>query len=73
MILQTYLQRTGKTETDFAREIGVAQSSVWRYVRGLRMPKPHILRRITLATDGAVTANDFILETELRSPAQRVA
>lgn len=73
MTLQAYLKLAGKTEAAFAREIGVYQSSVWRWVRGERTPNPQTLRRISVATEGAVTANDFILETELRSPGQRVA
>jgi transcriptional regulator with XRE-family HTH domain len=60
MILGDYLTTVGKTVADFAAEIGVHPNSLHRYMRGARLPKKKILRKISQATDGAVTANDFV-------------
>lgn len=61
-----------KTAAAFSREVGVGHWTVQRWIRGDRMPRPMHLARITLATGGKVTANDFVLQSELREHAVRV-
>ena len=41
-------------------EVSEGAVKKWRY--GERTPRPHQMARITAATDGQVTANDFMLE-----------
>ena len=60
MTLDCYLKKHGLTHTAFATRIGSTVQSVHRYVHGQRYPRPEIMRRIVEATDGAVTANDFL-------------
>ena len=43
----------------FAYKSGLSISAVSRLVRGERFPTPESMRRISLATDGKVKANDF--------------
>lgn len=58
MTLDDWLKRNNVTETAFAERIGSSQASVNRYRKG-RVPESAIMRRIIIATKGAVTANDF--------------
>lgn len=59
MELATYLDQNGTSLTDFAGKIGTTIEAVRKYKSKERMPKPDIMARITAATDGQVTANDF--------------
>ncbi len=59
MHIRAYLQKTRKTCTAFAKEIGVTHSAVVKYAGGKIIPRPPIMARIQKATDGAVMANDF--------------
>jgi transcriptional regulator with XRE-family HTH domain len=73
MNLRTFLEQTGISITDFAREIGVYPQAVHRYLRGERMPRPDVMRLILKATDGAVTADSFLLQLVLPKPRPRKA
>lgn len=57
-----WLQENGKTPAKFADEIGVAKSTVGRWVDPTIKVMPHRdhLQLIGAATRGAVTAHDFI-------------
>lgn len=59
MRLKDYIQNKGLTYEEFAQQIGVTETSVYRYVAGLYRPASYVLDRIKEATDGAVMANDF--------------
>lgn len=58
MRLEEYLASTGKTRAEFARQIGVKQFSVTRYLNG-RIPEPPVMSKIIEVTKGKVSANDF--------------
>ena len=58
MRLEEYLSETGLTRAEFARQIGVKQFSVSRYLNG-RVPEPSVMCKIIEATEGKVSANDF--------------
>lgn len=45
---------------DFAAEIGVSRQALHRYREGQRTPRPEIMVRIREASNGKVTANDFL-------------
>jgi predicted DNA-binding transcriptional regulator AlpA len=64
MRLRDYLaQRQGSRYAvygQFADEIGVQRSTIYRLCDGLYFPKLSTLTRIVERTDGAVTANDFL-------------
>jgi transcriptional regulator with XRE-family HTH domain len=60
MKLQHYLVSKETTQAEFARRIRVKPPTVCRYVKGERIPEPDVMRRIYAATDGNVTANDFM-------------
>jgi transcriptional regulator with XRE-family HTH domain len=60
MTLDQYLKQNGITETAFAAQIGVNQSSVNRMRKGLISPDILTLGRIVEATAGAVTLADFV-------------
>lgn len=63
MLLKTYLKDNGLTYAEFALEIEVATAkTVQRYAEHDRFPRTAILRRIEVATGGAVTAADFVPE-----------
>ena len=57
---------------DFAVLIGVDQSTISRIEGGKMWPDRETLEKITLATGGAVTANDF-LQIEIPAPSEAAA
>ena len=60
MRLSDYLQESGLSAAEFGRKAGITHRvTMSRYVRGLRIPRPDEMGRITAASEGAVTANDF--------------
>lgn len=61
MKLDDFMKAEGLDDAAMAARIGeVSEFAVkkWRY--GERMPRPGVMGRITSATHGQVTANDFI-------------
>lgn len=60
MTLTNWLLKTNTSDADFAERIGVSRQALWRYKVAGRIPKPEILARIAKATNGKVTANDFM-------------
>lgn len=64
MTLREWLDRNKVTVEVFADRIGTHHSSVSRYAGG-RMPRKEVLKRIKEATDGQVTADDFLDDDEV--------
>lgn len=60
MTLSDFLSQAGITERSFGDAIGVTQSAVSKYCKGLRRPRPTVVLAIMKATGGKVTANDFL-------------
>ena len=61
MKLDAYLRERGLTSAQFAKDAGlVGKQTVHHYRHGLRFPTAENLRRIYVATNGEVTANDFM-------------
>lgn len=60
MTLTSWLTKTNTSDADFAERIGVTRQALWRYKVAGRIPKPEIIARISRATNGKVTANDFM-------------
>lgn len=59
MKLETYLSEHGMTEAAFARELGVSQVTINRYVSNSRFPNPEMIERIFEATGKEVTVTDW--------------
>jgi transcriptional regulator with XRE-family HTH domain len=60
MQLATYLSQKAISDGDFAEAIGVTRQAVHRYKSGERFPERAVLQKISEATEGNVTANDFM-------------
>ena len=61
MKLKTYLETKGITAAAFGALVGVNnKQTISRYIRGDRFPPADMLLRIREATDGTVTADDFV-------------
>lgn len=60
MKLETYLKNNGMTDASFGAQVSLSQSQVSRIKRGVSWPTRDVLERITMATGGTVTANDFL-------------
>jgi transcriptional regulator with XRE-family HTH domain len=60
MTLTSWLSKSKTSDADFALRIGVTRQALWRYKFAGRIPKPEIIARISEATNGRVTANDFV-------------
>lgn len=59
MRIEEFVKKSKMKQEAFAEKIGVTQGALSRYVNGIRMPPPAIMRKIYVATNGAVTPNDF--------------
>jgi len=61
MKLDAYLRQAGLTSAQFAQIAGIgSKQTVHKYRHGLRFPSAENLKRIREATDGQVTADDFV-------------
>lgn len=59
MKLDAYIRLTGETEEEIARKAHCTQSTVNKVRNGKINPTHDLLRRISAATEGAFTPNDF--------------
>lgn len=59
MKLGEWLSSKGMSQQAFADKAGVSQGAVARFVLGRRMPNREMMRKISEATEGQVTPNDF--------------
>lgn len=59
MKLADYLKCHDLSAADFAERISVHETTVYRYLRGERIPNRDTLERILGETKGQVSANDF--------------
>ncbi len=59
MRLKDYLHQNQISYEAFAESIGYSYGGVLKWIRGDRFPRPSVIARISEATNGAVTANDF--------------
>jgi hypothetical protein len=59
MLLRQYLTDHSIPVPDFAASIDVTVQAVHRYIAGNRVPRREVMDRITQATQGNVTPNDF--------------
>ena len=62
--LRQYLSSAGIGVREFARQTGLSAATVSRAASGKSFPRRAALRAIHAATEGAVTANDFVSEPE---------
>jgi transcriptional regulator with XRE-family HTH domain len=60
MKLAHYLDEKSLNATAFAAAVGVEPSTVTRLLRGERTPSLALAARIRAATEGKVTADDFL-------------
>jgi transcriptional regulator with XRE-family HTH domain len=60
MKLASYLETNKIPDSAFAEAIGVTRQAVYRYRTGDRFPERPVLAKISEATGGEVTANDFV-------------
>jgi transcriptional regulator with XRE-family HTH domain len=59
MKLGEWLSSKGLSQQAFADGAGISQGAVAKFVLGQRIPHKLTMRKIFVATDGQVTANDF--------------
>ena len=59
MKLQKFLDDSGMTSGELARQIGGTQKAVYYWLREGRSPRPDNIRAVSKVTNGAVTASDW--------------
>lgn len=63
MLLSSYLIQNKISYSKFAKLISASgKSIVCKYAKGKHIPRPNVQHKIFLATNGAVTPNDFITQ-----------
>lgn len=60
MTLSEFLAASNLSHADFASRVGVTKEAVRLWAVGARTPRPAAMLLIARATDGRVTANDFV-------------
>ncbi|WP_183921586.1 helix-turn-helix transcriptional regulator [Sphingomonas sp. BK069] len=60
MRLSAFLELPGQRATDIARKCGVAVSTITRVAKGEKRPSMDLAEKIRAATNGAVSADDFL-------------
>lgn len=60
MTLQEWIEQKGISKYRVAKDIGVAWTTLWRWITGRAMPQPEQMRAVQAYTGGAVTPNDWI-------------
>lgn len=68
MQLSQYLEENGLSYKQLSEQLGVTETSIYRYAKGLRKPRAEHIKRIFDVTEGKVTADDFY-ETAPSEPA----
>jgi transcriptional regulator with XRE-family HTH domain len=59
MTLNEYMRQHKLRDADMAESLAMDRSNISRLRRGLILPSARVLSRISTATKGAVTPNDF--------------
>nr|DAF54000.1 MAG TPA: Helix-turn-helix XRE-family like protein [Siphoviridae sp. ctFgp7] len=59
MKIDEYLKQSQTTQAMLASRVGVSVQAVSLFCHGERIPRPETMRKIYVATNGAVTPNDF--------------
>jgi transcriptional regulator with XRE-family HTH domain len=70
MQINEYLSEQNIPAAQFARQIKVLKQTFFKYVHGIAFPPPSVLKRIAEATDGKVTANDFVEQHTNKRPSE---
>ncbi len=73
MTLADYLTREKTSPAAFAEKVGVPASTISRILKGDRSPRLETIAKIEEATDGAVTANDFMAAHAAPQPVEDAA
>lgn len=58
-----YLETTGTRVGDFARAVKTSRQTIYRLIHGKQTPSIDLASRLSQATAGAVTANDFMVSS----------
>jgi transcriptional regulator with XRE-family HTH domain len=66
--LDQWLHAEKMTQSDFADRMGVAQSSVARWVAGEKVPRPERIALIETLTGGKVTFRDWMSSPPATAP-----
>lgn len=62
MTIYQYIEKEGMTLSSLADRVGVSRAAMTRYANGQRIPRPDVMLRLSVATDGFVKPNDFYTE-----------
>jgi transcriptional regulator with XRE-family HTH domain len=65
--LKRYREAQGLNQEELAQKLGTTAATVSRIEAGIRYPSVKLMRQIMTATNGAITPNDFVVQS---TPAQ---
>lgn len=63
MDIKTYLEKTGLSQEQFGKLVGVSQGLVWQWIEGRTGITLERVRQIVDATNGEITAHDLMPKT----------
>lgn len=64
MKLKEYLSQQNQSAASFAAQHGFSRSTFYKWFYGLRQPRLENMEKIEAATNGLVTAQDFLSPTK---------
>lgn len=73
MKLEQYLKDHDIKPSDFAARLGRPASTITRLIKNERSPSLALMQEIAIATNGAVTANDFMHSRPFAGEGAKVA
>jgi len=59
MKIAKLIEERGLTNREAAKQLGVHEALLWRWVRGLVIPRPHNMHKIQAWSGGQVMPADF--------------
>lgn len=60
MTLQDWLTANNRSKYRASKDLGIAWTTMWRWITGRACPRPEQMRAVQAYTDGAVTPNDWV-------------
>lgn len=69
--LKAFLDTSDISAKRFSEIVGSSEQAVYMWLRGERIPHDHFMNKITQATNGEVTPNDFYPLTHLKTKSKR--
>ena len=70
MKLSLWMKKNNISDNKLARLLGVGGPAVWKWRKGIRLPREDLMRKIFDITQESVTPNDFFMNRKTKEGAK---